>query len=247
MIQINKALINILLNHKSIRKFKDKKIDKEILDIIIECGQKAPTSNNLQAYTIIHVQDNMKKEKLAQISGDQKWVVEAPVVLLFCADLYRIKNYSNIESLSLFGSPELYTVAVIDTALAAEKSLIAAQSLGLGGVIVGGIRNDMEKVHNMFNLPNLVAPLFLLCLGYPDDDPGLKPRLPKEVIYKVDNYDTEKDTQLIEEYNKIMEDYYRERSSIKAKSNWSQKCRQALTKQPSQDVGHFLRSIGFLT
>lgn len=85
------------MKHKSIRKFKDKEVDKETLDIIIKCGQRAPTSNNLQAYTIIYVKDNNKKEKLAQISGGQKWVVEAPVVLLFCADLNRIKGIQIVK------------------------------------------------------------------------------------------------------------------------------------------------------
>lgn len=234
------------MKHKSIRKFKDKEVDKETLDIIIKCGQRAPTSNNLQAYTIIYVKDNNKKEKLAQISGGQKWVVEAPVVLLFCADLNRIKRYSNSENNDIFGTSELYTVAIIDTALAAQKSLIAAQSLGLGGVVVGGIRNDMEKVHSMFNLPDLVAPLFLLCLGYPDHDPGLKPRLSKDVIFKVDIYDTSREDELIEEYNKTMEEYYKERSNGKVQSNWSEKCKQALSKQPRQKVDDFLRSAGFL-
>lgn len=246
MITINNALIDILMNHRSIRSFKDKGVDEETINTIIQCGQMAPTSNNLQAYTIIDIKDDKKKEELAQISGGQKWVVEAPLVLLFCADFYRIKKYCNMENTDILANAELYTTAVVDTALAAQKSLIAAQALGLGGVIVGGIKNNTERVHSMFQLPDLVSPLFLLCLGYPDKDPGLKPRFPKEIVYKIDNYDTRKDDELVNEYNETMKEYYRERTNGKSTSNWSEKCSRALSFMPRDEVDSFLRSIGFL-
>lgn len=234
------------MNHVSIRKYRDKEVDNDILDTIIKCAQMAPTSNNLQTYTIIEVKDKKKKEELSQISGGQPWVVKAPVVLLFCADLNRSKKYMDIANTDVFSNAELYTVAVIDTALAAQKALIAAQSLGLGGVVIGGMRNNMQEVHNIFKLPNLVAPLFLLCLGYPDDNPGLKPRLPKEVVHKIDYYDQTKDDELINEYNKTMKEYYNKRTNGKSDETWTKKSCKAFSKSSRDETGEFLRNIGFL-
>ncbi|NLJ99146.1 MAG: NADPH-dependent oxidoreductase, partial [Tissierellia bacterium] len=97
MIIIHNDMINLLMNHVSIRKFKDKEVDQGSIDTIIECAQMAPTSNNLQTYTIIEVRDENKKEKLSKISGGQNWVVEAPLVLLFCADLNRSKKYIHVS------------------------------------------------------------------------------------------------------------------------------------------------------
>ncbi|SDW03835.1 FMN reductase (NADPH) [Tepidimicrobium xylanilyticum] len=246
LITISNTTIELLKNHVSIRKFKDKDIDKNMIDTIIECAQMAPTSNNLQTYTIIEVRDKKKKEDLSKIAGNQPWVAEAPVVLLFCADLHRSKKYIQVDDPGIFSNAELYTVAVMDTALATQKALIAAQSLGLGGVIVGGIRNDMKAVHDMFKLPNLVAPLFLLCLGYPDQSPELKPRLPKDIIHKIDYYDEHKDSKLIEEYDEIMKEYYSKRSSNQVRESWTTSCEKAFSKSSRNSTGIFLRSIGFL-
>lgn len=234
------------MNHVSIRKFQDKEVDQGLIDTIIECAQMAPTSNNLQTYTIIEVRDEYKKEKLSKISGGQNWVVEAPLVLLFCADLNRSKKYIHVSDTEVFGNAELYTVATLDTALAAQKALIAAQSLGLGGVVIGGIRNDMEEVHNIFKLPDLVAPLFLLCLGYPDDNPGLKPRLPKEVVHKIDYYDDTKDKELIDEYNETMKKYYNERTHGKSSETWAEKSSKAFSRSKRDQIDDFLKAIGFL-
>lgn len=234
------------MNHVSIRKYKDKDIDKDTVDTIVKCAQMAPTSNNLQAYTIIEVKDKKKKEELSKISGGQPWVAKAPLVLLFCADLNRSKKYVDIPNADVFSNAELYTVATVDAALVAQKALIAAQSLGLGGVVIGGMRNDMEEVHNIFELPDLVAPLFLICLGYPDDSPDLKPRLSKDVIHKVDYYDETKDHKLIDEYDETMKKYYSERSNGKSADTWTEKSGKAFSTSSRDETGDFLRSIGFL-
>lgn len=238
--------VDILLNHKSIRKYTDKPIDREIVDTIIRSAQMAPTSCHFQAYTIIEVRDKRKREFLSEISGGQKWVIEAPLVLMFCGDLHRGKEYYDNTDPEVFRNTEQYTVGVIDAALAGQKALIAAQLMGLGGVFVGGIRNDVESITKEFRLPELVYPLFAICFGYPDDDPGLKPRLPKDVIHKIDFYDESRDKELIAEYNETMRNYYLERTDGKDNSTWSQRCAKYLTGKTRDDVGEHFREIGLL-
>lgn len=238
--------IEILLNHKSIRKYTDNSVSQETVDTIISCGQMAPTSSHFQAYTIIEIKDQKKRKLLAEWSGGQKWVETAPLVLMFCGDLHRAGKYYEDIDLDILGNTESYTVACVDAALAAQKALIAAQALGLGGVCVGGIRNEVEKVQEEFKLPKLVFPLFALCLGYPDQEPGLKPRLPQEVVHKVDFYDEGKDENLIEEYNRTVSNYYEERTRGKEKDRWTERSGKYLSAKPRYNIGEFFKKIGLL-
>lgn len=238
--------IELLLNHRSIRKYTDQSVSQETIDTIISCAQMAPTSSHFQCYTIIEVKDQGKKKLLSECAGGQPWVESAPLVLLFCGDLHRAEKYYEDIDKEVLSNTEFYTVATVDTALAAQKAFIAAQSLGLGGLFVGGIRNKIEIIGEEFNLPKLVFPLFLVCLGYPAQDPGIKPRLPQEVVHKIDFYDESKDTDLIDQYNKIVSDYYDKRTNGKEKDRWTQRCGKYLSEKPRNSVGEYIRKIGLL-
>lgn len=239
-------MIKLLMNHMSIRKYQDKPVDRETVDTIIRCAQMAPTSSHFQAYTIIEVQDREIRKTVSEIAGGQRWVVEAPLVLLFCADLNRGKKYYENTDKEVFSNTESYTVAVIDASLAMQKAFIAAQSLGLGGVVVGGIRNDVKALSEIFRLPEMVAPLYLLCLGYPDETPGLKPRLPQEEVHRIDYYDDRKQAELIDGYNAVVREYYRKRTDGKSETRWTEHCGQLLMAKTRDDVGTWFRKIGFL-
>lgn len=238
--------VKTMLNHRSIRKYKDKQVSRETVDTIISCAQMAPTSSHLQEYTIIEVRDSKKREFLAEVAGGQKWVVEAPLVLLFCADLNRGKKYFDVSEKELFSNTESYTVAVVDTSLAMQNAFLAAESMGLGGVAVGGIRNDVEALSKEFELPDMVAPLYLLCLGYPDDNPGVKPRLPKEEIHKVDFYDDRNQDENIDKFNATVKEYYIERTHGKISDTWTQRSGKGLMAKKRYEVGDFFRKIGLL-
>jgi len=239
-------LIDVLINHQSIRKFSDKEVTEDTINQIISCAQMAPTSSHFQAYSIIDVRDRKKRESLAQISGGQPWVEKAPLVLMFCGDLHRGKKYYENVDPGVFENTEQYTIGTIDAALAAQKALIAAQALGLGGVFVGGIRNDVEAISKEFKLPKLVYPLFALCLGYPDDNPGQKPRLPMKVVHKVDFYDESNDEKLIDDYNRTMIKYYKERTNYKEDDSWTKRCGSYLKGKTRDEVGEHFRQIGLL-
>ena len=238
--------VRLLMNHMSIRKYLDKPVDRDIVNTIVECAQMAPTSSHFQAYTIIEVRDREKKKIVSDIAGGQRWVVEAPLVFLFCADLNRGKKYYENTEEEVFSNTECFTVAVIDASLAMQKAFIAAQSLGLGGVVVGGIRNDVKALSELFRLPDMVAPLYLLCLGYPDENPGLKPRLPQEEIHKIDYYDSSKQDELIEGYNTVIQEYYGKRTDGKSKKRWTEHCGELLMAKTRDDVGVLFRQAGFL-
>lgn len=110
----------------------------------------------------------------------------------------------------------------------------------------GGIRNDLEGVHKLFQLPDLVAPLFLLCLGYPAHKPGLKPRLPRGLVHKVDSYHQDQDSDLLAAYDREVREYYTERTGGKIRDKWTERCGQALSVKQRDGAGYYLREIGFL-
>lgn len=236
--------VKLLISHRSIRKFKAQAVEEEKIGAIIEAAQWSSTSSHYQAYTIINVVNSKKRQTIAEVAG-QKWVVECPLFLVFCADLHRSKKYWQGTEPSAFGNTDLSLVATVDATLAAQKAFIAAQSLGLGGVIVGGIRNDLKLISETLALPELVYPVFGMCLGYPDDEPDQKPRLPKDVIYKIDEYNEEGDEGLLAAYDQVIKQYYIERSGGKIQDTWSMRCGKFMMEKTRDDVLDFIIEKGF--
>lgn len=216
--------IKLMQNHRSIRRYLDKPIEENILKELFTAGQSASSSHNVQAYSIIVVKDEDKKEKLSQLCGSQAWVRECPVFLVFCADLYRLKIACEIhnEDYALDGIENLI-VGVADTALAAENVLVGAESLGLGGVMIGGIRNDSQGVVDLLNLPKYVIPIMGMCLGYPDPNniPWKKPRLPQYTVVHKEEYDKDSIIRGLKEYEEISSDYYRRRTNGEKHKGWT--------------------------
>ena len=238
--------INLLKAHKSIRKYKDQPVEAEKIKAIIECAQSASTSSFIQAYTIISVVDEAKRKSIAHLSGDQIYVQQCPLFLVFCADLKRIKMCCEINHKTMAeGYTETFIVATVDASLAAQNALIAAESLGLGGVYIGGIRNNPVEICEILNLPSGVYPVFGMCIGYPDHAPEAKARLPLDVIFKTDEYNIEADAKSIEEYDVEISAYYKRRTKGKRLDTWTEQV-SALMDQPQRPhMKGFLEGQGF--
>lgn len=217
-------VLKVLNNHKSIRKYKDKEVPEEYLDSIVKAIQSAPTSINGQQLSIVAVTDKEKRKKLSELVGDQKWVAEAPVTLIFCADFYRsnLALEKNDKKLEIINNIESTLVGAVDVGIAMGAGIAAAESLGLGIVPIGAVRKEPEEIADMLNLPEYVFPMVGLCVGFPDHDPGLKPRLPKEAVYHKETYDTSKMEKLIDEYDNTISEYMKERTKGESDRSWSE-------------------------
>lgn len=237
--------IELLMSHRSVRKYEERKIEEEKINAIIESAQWSATSGHFQAYSIIQVKDSDKRRIISEVAGDQKWIVKCPLFLVFCANLKRSKDYWEEINPSVLGNMEMLLVSTIDASLAAQKAFIAAQSLGLGGVFIGGIRNNIEAVSDLLELPELMIPLFGMCLGYPAERHLQKPRLPKGLIYKENRYSEDEDELLMAEYNELIRRYYFERTKKEKEENWSKRCGKAMMAKTREQVGEFLKSKGF--
>jgi len=240
-------VIDLLNNHRSIRKFTAQAIPQERLNAYIQAGQAAATSSFIQACTVIQINQEETRSALAEWAGNQEYVRTAPVFLVFCADMNRHKiscEMHNSEMLS--GFTEQFITATVDCALFAQNVAIAAESDDLGIVYIGGLRNQIDKVANALRLPPLVYPVFGMCLGYPDQNPEVKPRLPLNVVLKQDYYDDADDAALIQTYDQQVKDYYQTRTGGQKDDTWSEQISGMLKKEARPHMLSFLQSRGFL-
>lgn len=152
--------------------------------------------------------------------------------MVYCADLsrsYQCCEYHNKEAIK--GLTEQFIIATVDTAIVAQSTVIAAESLGLGICYIGALRNDPLSVSNLLGLPDYTYPVFGLCLGYPDETPEVKPRLPIETFLKDDVYEDKNDMQAIASYDEDMLNYYEQRTTNKKHQCWSEQMAGILSKE----------------
>lgn len=241
-------VLQLMTNHRSIRKYEEKDISIEIIEKVMTAAQWASTSSNLQAYSIIMVKDQARKVQLSELCGKQQHVVDCPVFLVFCGDLNRINISAKMENREQYlDTVEPFIVATVDAALIAQNVMLAAESFGLGGVYIGGIRNNSKEVSELLKLPDYVYPVFGMCLGYPDKEqiPEQKPRLPLKAILHAEEYDHENLENSILEYDQVLKNYYETRSSSKRSETWSDYVSKIYQTPRRPHLRGFVESKGF--
>ncbi|MGY3756429.1 nitroreductase family protein [Helcococcus kunzii] len=184
----NKTIEN-MLNHRTIRKWRNKEIPEEIIETLSEVAMRTSTSEGMQLASIIKVKDKEKREKLREVST-QKYLVDAPELWIFVADGYRNHRIFSEQSSerNYTNDADKFFQSFTDAALMAQNVAIAAESLGLGIVFFGSILNDPEKTINILELPERTMPVVGLGIGYPDQKPQLKPRMNKKYRIFTDKY-----------------------------------------------------------
>jgi nitroreductase len=247
--------IETINKHRTIRKYTDKPISEETVINIVKAGQRAPSACSLQSYAIIWVKDEDKRKKIWASCGKQDWILEAPVMLTICADIR--KSIKMMNSLGLISSFEKglgirwKIFSIIDAILVAQNMTIAAESLGLGSIYIGGAIAN-ERVIRTLDLPKGVFPLSLLCIGWPDEEPMIRPRLPISNILFVDKY---KDLTKKEYKNSIQhmvekfkeENYYFKYGIGSKEYTWIDNLKSKLTPNIKDDekLKNILKKIGF--
>ncbi|KAF2964696.1 hypothetical protein GQX73_g8882 [Xylaria multiplex] len=181
--------LGTLLQHRSVRHFLPEKIPKGNLEIIIAAAQSAATSSNLQTWSVVALEDPEHKDKAATLCGDQDFIRQAPLFLIFCADLNRLTKVSAQHGLRGEGLEftEMFLMASLDAGLAGQNATVAAEALGLGACYVGAARNKPHELAKLLKLPSRVIAVFGVAIGKPDPTKvtAVKPRLPqKEVLHK---------------------------------------------------------------
>ena len=169
--------INILKDRKSVRKYEEVEIPEEMKNTILNAALRAPTAGNMMLYSIIDIQNPEIKTRLVTTCDDQPFIKEAPFVLMFLADYQRWYDYfisSQVpEMCSASGNqmrkPEEgdLLLACCDALIAAQSAVVAAEALGIGSCYIGDIMENYEIHKEMFDLPQYVFPITMVCFGYP--------------------------------------------------------------------------------
>ena len=177
--------LHLINSRTSVRKYSQRAVEPEHVDAIIQSAIRAPTAGNMMLYSIIQIDDPVKKTSLAKSCG-HNFIADAPLILLFLADMQRWHNYYQAfdvpqycqrEGLS-FCTPDAgkLMMACCDALIAAQNTVIAAESLGIGSCYIGDVMGHSEEHRSLFELPSWTIPITLLCYGYIPDGCKRKPR-----------------------------------------------------------------------
>lgn len=238
--------IETILNHRSIREFTKEKLTNEQIHMLVQAAQKASTSSNVMAYSIIGVTDPMLRRELRKVSG-QPYVENNGHLFVFCGDLHRISKIAEpdelIEMEEVMESTEQFIVTTIDAALAAQNLAIAAESIGLGICFLGSLRNDIYRVSELLGLPEYVIPLFGMAVGTPAQKTELKPRLPFEAVYHENKYQSfESQQHAITAYDIALQDYYKNRKSNTKTDTWTEQMIRKYQNIVRMDVSSYVKN-----
>lgn len=241
------ATIESILSHRSVRKFTDAPVAQETVNQLVRCGQAAATSSNIQSVSVIQVNSGEKRELLSELAGGQQYVASAPIFLVYCADLSRPKLACERQGGTFAaGMTEHFIIATVDVALAAQSTVVAAESLGLGICYIGALRNNPTEASELLNLPEHVYPVFGLCIGHPAQNPEVKPRMPLDAVLMQDRYDNSQFERCIEEYDATVNQYYKTRTGGKKDSTWSEEMKALVGKESRPHMKGFLKGKGLL-
>lgn len=236
----------LLRAHASVRKYKDYKLPREEVVELVETAQHAASSHFVQAYSVIWVSDEEKREELGRLSKNPTQFATAGAALLMCADFNRLQAAGKIQEKEItIDTVENVIVGTVDVALFAQNLVIAAEDKGYGICYIGGVRNALEEISALFNLPEGVFPLFAVTLGVPDQQNEVKPRLPVEAILHENNYNSDKYEELLKEYDETMKEYYLSRGSNQKVSTWTSQMADFLESPRRLHLRDFLASKGF--
>lgn len=196
-----------IANHRSIRKYKSTEVSDEIIQQIAETAMNASSSGNMQCYSIIVTKDQKIREELYPLHFNQSMVMDAPVLVTFCADFNRMRKWVEKNQAPLnFDNFMSFMIASIDATLMAQNFALLAESLGLGICFMGTTLANAHEIGRVLNCPDNVVPVVGFSLGYPDESPEIRKRLPVSGVIHKEKY---------QDYNsEQIEDIYLERETL---------------------------------
>jgi nitroreductase len=236
-------VLDTLLAHRSTRAFLPDALPDGTLDLLVAAAQSAASSSNLQAWSVVAVADPARKARLAGIAGNQKHIEQVPLFLVWLADIDRLAEIGTLENVGVEGTAylELLLVGIVDAALAAQNAVAAAESLGLGAVYVGAIRNNVEAVAAELGLPPRVLPVFGLSVGHPDPavTTDIKPRLAQSAVLYHETYSKHGRGEAVARYNARLNEF--QRAQGLPIEDWSRKVAERVATPAALAGRHKLR------
>lgn len=243
---LSNPVTEIQNKHVTIRDFLDKDVSEEMVTSILKAARRAPTSSNAQTYSIVVVRNPDTKAKLAELAGGQKHVATCPVFFAFCADTSRLAAACKMHGKELVQGTETMLVSSVDAALVGMSANTAAESFGLGAVMIGGMRNHPEDVAKLLNLPEGAFVVYGMCIGWPNEEtrPPQKARLQDDLVVHYESYNQADPAEKLAEYDKVLAGHY-DVYGNKHEAAWTGPIAGRLSKARRTNLRPELERLGF--
>lgn len=194
-------------NRKSIRKFLPKEVDSNLLHDILETAMRAPTTGNMQLYSVIVTRSEEMKSRLAPLHFSQPASVSAPVLITVCADLYRFTQWCKACNADVgFDNFLSFTSAFADAIIYTQQLVTIAEMQGLGTCYLGTVLYNAGKISELLDLPELTVPVATIALGWPNEDGVETERLPLDGVVFDERY-PKLDENLVKELFRVKDKY----------------------------------------
>lgn len=176
-------------SHRSIRSYTSQDIADDLLNDLLMTGLRSSSSGNMQTWSVIVTRDEAHKRKLYELHLEQPMILEAPVVLTFCADVFRMREWIRVNnSKQSFDDLLGFLTGAVDAVIAAQTISLAAESVGLGICYMGTTWWAADQLIDFLELPKGVFPVTSLVVGYPAENPQVRDRLPLDLIIHQEKY-----------------------------------------------------------
>ena len=244
-----------LLGRRSQRRYTDREVAPDLLDVLLACAQSAPTKSNLQQYSIVVVADADIRARLQPLCPATDWLATCPVFLVFCADMRRNQRIAELRGHGhANNNMDTLLNAIVDAALAMQCFITAAESAGLDCAPISEVRNRIAELCDVLGLPDGVFPISGLTAGWPAQPGYVNQRLASSVVIHRDRYD---DTGLeaeIEDYDRRRHEIFpvtparqrhTDRYGVAEICTWSENVARQLSVPERAGFREFLTSRGF--
>jgi len=243
--------IETMLNHRTVRSYLPDAVEAEAVSCAIAAAQSAPSSSNLQLWSVITVTDPARKARLADLCNNQKHIYAAPLLMVWVVDLARLRRITEIEAHSADGLEylELFLTGSVDVTLAAQNAVVTLESLGYGTCYIGSMRSNPLEVSAELGLPPGMFAIFGLTVGREDPErpASVKPRLAQRAVHHTETFDGSQTAENVASYNAVMRTFQQEQGmplvdwSIKS----SERVANASALKNRDKLRGYLEQLGF--
>lgn len=242
-----------IANHQSCRSYTDMPISAELVRQLCALALSSPTKSDLQQRDIIIVDDPEKRATINELFPNSAWIADAPVFLVFCGNNRRLRQIHEYH-----GHPfendhlDAFFNAGVDAGIALSAFVTAADAAGLGTCPISTIRDHLETVNDLLELPDWVFPVAGMTLGWPGHSPRVNLRLPLEATVHTDTYNEGVQAGAIEAYDSRraeLRPYSSQRDpdrfGTRTPYTWSEDKARQYAEPQRTDFGAYIRKKGF--
>jgi nitroreductase/FMN reductase [NAD(P)H] len=245
----------LLLSHRTQRRYKPDPIPDDVLEVALAAALSAPSKSDLQQVGIVLVRDRAKQSTIGAWIPDMPWIAQAPLFMVFCGDHRRIRRVAELRGRPFPNDTlDMFMNAAVDAGLVLQAFITAAEALGLGCCPISVVRNHVEKLAALLELPPGVFPLAGLCVGYPLQAGWISLRLPPAVTVHTDRYDDRDLPAQLDAYDRRREARHAtprenqrhvERFGYTEPYGWSEDKARQYSVPERHNFGPFIRGHGF--